>query len=38
MREEAVEQNATEFHGVGPKAIRILGQELRARGLSFRDG
>ena len=24
------------IHGVGPKAIRILGEELAARGLSFR--
>jgi predicted flap endonuclease-1-like 5' DNA nuclease len=24
-----------EIHGVGPKAIRILEEELRARGLSF---
>jgi hypothetical protein len=24
------------IHGVGPKAIRILGEELTARGLSFR--
>ncbi|WP_184696170.1 hypothetical protein [Saccharothrix tamanrassetensis] len=23
------------IHGVGPKAIRILGEELSARGLSF---
>lgn len=26
-----------EIHGVGPKAIRILREELRSRGLSFRD-
>lgn len=25
------------IHGVGPKAIRILGEELRYRGLRFRD-
>lgn len=25
------------IHGVGPKAIRILGEELAARGLSFRS-
>lgn len=25
------------IHGVGPKAIRILREELRSRGLSFRD-
>lgn len=24
------------IHGVGPKAIRILEEELRARGLAFR--
>ncbi|MDT0349725.1 helix-hairpin-helix domain-containing protein [Pseudonocardia charpentierae] len=24
------------IHGVGPKAIRILGEELTARGLDFR--
>jgi hypothetical protein len=24
------------IHGVGPKAIRILGEELAARGLGFR--
>jgi predicted flap endonuclease-1-like 5' DNA nuclease len=23
------------IHGIGPKAIRILGEELSARGLSF---
>ena len=26
------------IHGVGPKAIRILDEELRARGLAFRSG
>lgn len=26
------------LHGVGPKAIRILREELGARGLSFADG
>jgi predicted flap endonuclease-1-like 5' DNA nuclease len=26
------------IHGVGPKAIRILEEELAARGLSFADG
>ena len=25
------------IHGVGPRAIRILGEELAARGLRFRD-
>ena len=31
------ERELLEIHGVGPKAIRILRQELRVRGLSFRD-
>jgi predicted flap endonuclease-1-like 5' DNA nuclease len=26
------------IHGVGPKAIRILDEELAARGLAFGDG
>ena len=26
------------IHGVGPKAIRILDEELKARGLSFATG
>lgn len=26
------------IHGVGPKAIRILEEALKARGLSFKDG
>ena len=26
------------IHGVGPKAVRILGEELAALGLSFADG
>jgi hypothetical protein len=26
------------IHGVGPKAIRILGAELTARGLAYRQG
>lgn len=26
------------IHGVGPKAIRILGEELAARGLAYREG
>jgi predicted flap endonuclease-1-like 5' DNA nuclease len=25
------------IHGIGPKAIRILGEELAARGLSFAE-
>ncbi|WP_410870082.1 hypothetical protein [Nocardia sp. A7] len=25
------------IHGVGPKSLRILGEELTARGLSFAD-
>ncbi|MFC6010995.1 hypothetical protein [Nocardia lasii] len=25
------------IHGVGPKSIRILGEELAARGLAFAD-
>lgn len=25
------------IHGVGPKAVRILEEELRTRGLTFRD-
>lgn len=32
------EKDLLAIHGVGPKAIGILGDELRARGLSFRDG
>ena len=35
---EMTEKDLLAIHGVGPKAIRILGEELRARGLSFRDG
>ena len=31
------ERELLDIHGVGPKAIRILGAELRSRGLSFRD-
>lgn len=31
------EKDLLAIHGVGPKAIGILGEELRARGLSFRD-
>ena len=26
------------IHGIGPKAIRILEEELATRGLAFRDG
>ena len=25
------------IHGVGPKAVRILGEELTERGLSYKD-
>jgi hypothetical protein len=25
------------IHGIGPKAVRILGEELAERGLAFRD-
>jgi hypothetical protein len=25
------------IHGIGPKSIRILGEELAARGLSFAE-
>ena len=31
------ERELLEVHGVGPRAIRILREELRSRGLSFRD-
>jgi predicted flap endonuclease-1-like 5' DNA nuclease len=30
------ERELLDIHGVGPKAIRILREELRSRGLSFR--
>jgi len=30
-------QELLAIHGVGPKAIRILGDALRERGLAFRD-
>jgi predicted flap endonuclease-1-like 5' DNA nuclease len=30
-------QELLAIHGVGPKAIRILAEELQARSLSFRD-
>jgi predicted flap endonuclease-1-like 5' DNA nuclease len=35
---EMTEKDLLALHGVGPKAIRILGEELGARGLSFREG
>lgn len=31
------EKELLAIHGVGPKAIRLLGEELRARGLGYRD-
>lgn len=31
------EQDLLRIHGVGPKAIRILREEMAARGLSFRQ-
>jgi DNA integrity scanning protein DisA with diadenylate cyclase activity len=31
------ESDLLEIHGVGPKAIRILREELEARGLDFRQ-
>lgn len=31
------ERELLDIHGVGPKAIRILREELAARGLSLRD-
>jgi predicted flap endonuclease-1-like 5' DNA nuclease len=34
---EVTEKDLVAIHEVGPKAIRILGEELRARGLAFRD-
>lgn len=33
----AMAKELLSIHGVGPKAIRILGEELAARGLAFRD-
>ncbi|QZY51526.1 DUF1801 domain-containing protein [Leucobacter tenebrionis] len=33
---ERTKKELLALHGVGPKAIRILGEELEARGLSFR--
>lgn len=35
---EMTEKDLLAIHGVGAKAIRILGEGLRARGLSFKDG
>lgn len=38
--EQLTRVTATELlaiHGVGPKAIRLLGDELAARGLAFRE-
>jgi predicted flap endonuclease-1-like 5' DNA nuclease len=34
---ERTERELLDIHGVGPKAIRILREELAARGLSLRD-
>jgi predicted flap endonuclease-1-like 5' DNA nuclease len=34
---EHSERELLAIHGVGPKAVRILREELRVRGLSFRD-
>lgn len=34
---ERSERELLAIHGVGPKAIRILREELHSRGLSFRD-
>jgi predicted flap endonuclease-1-like 5' DNA nuclease len=31
------ERELLAIHGVGPKAIRILREELEARGLTFKD-
>ena len=33
---ERSERELLDIHGVGPKAIRILREELASRGLSFR--
>lgn len=35
---EMSEKDLLAIHGVGPKAIGILREELRARGLTFKDG
>lgn len=34
---ERRERDLLQLHGVGPKAIRLLKQELEARGLSFAE-
>ena len=34
---ERTERELLDIHGVGPKAIRILREELAARGLRLRD-
>ena len=34
---EKTERELLAIHGVGPKAVRILDEELRSRGLSFRE-
>jgi predicted flap endonuclease-1-like 5' DNA nuclease len=34
---DRTERELLAIHGVGPKAIRILREELRTRGLTFRD-
>lgn len=33
---EVTEEDLLKLHGVGPKAIRILNEHLKERGLSFR--
>ena len=35
---EVSEAELLKLHGVGPKATRMLGEALAARGLSFADG
>lgn len=35
---EATERELLAIHGVGPKAVRILADELAARGLGFAAG
>ena len=34
---EYTEREILAIHGVGPKAVRILGEELQSRGLAFRE-
>lgn len=34
---EVTPQRVLAIHGVGPKAVRILGEELAARGLAWGD-